>query len=181
MSTAQRPQRGPKVHRNACRRVSRRWRRNQHREANSSAGIRPDPGQAVRRSDPSGSHRPKRLEARRSRAALPLARRWSRPRMSRSTREESCTARTWRTAVARDERSNIAIRPGIKIRIHLAGDKCAVLLDAGFYPDRRGVLAHRNKLFFPFEKDLDRTVGLQRQERSNRLQPKRTFRSEAAA
>ena len=42
------------------------------------------------------------------------------------------------------------------------------------------MLAHRNKLFFPFEQDLDWAVRLPRQERSDRLQSKRPFRSEAA-
>ena len=84
-------------------------------------------------------------------------------------------------AVARDHRANIAVRSGIKIRGHLARDQRAVLHHAGFDPDGRRVFAHRNKLFFSFEQDLDRPVRLQRQERSDRLQPKRTFRSETAA
>ena len=78
---------------------------------------RPDPGQAVRRSYPSGSHRPKRPEAHRSRAALQPARHSSIPRRSRSAHEESCTAPTSQTAVTRDDGSDIAIRAGVKLAL----------------------------------------------------------------
>ena len=85
-----------------------------------------------------------------------------------------------RATVARHHRADIAVRSGIKIRGNLSRHQRAVFHHARLDANGRRVFAHGDKLFFSAKHDLHRPLRLQRQERSDRLQPERTFRTETA-